>query len=74
MAAALPEQPRRPGAAAPPAPEPPRAGPALLELGRLLLAAARAHPPPWPERDPTEDLDEPAIVRKQRRQRRERQG
>lgn len=38
-------------------------------LGRLLLEAAQANPPPWPERDPAEDLDEPAIVRKGRRQR-----
>lgn len=69
MAAALPERPRRSREAAPNAP-PTDAEPALLELGRLLLAAAKAHPPPWPEPDPTEDLDEPAIVRKARRQRR----
>jgi hypothetical protein len=56
-------------AARPPTP-PTATTPALLELGRLLLAAAKAHPPPWPERDPTEDLDEPAIVRKARRKRR----
>ena len=61
MATALPERPRR---------VPAETSPALLELGRLLLAAAKAHPPPWPERDPTEDLDEPAITRKARRQRR----
>jgi hypothetical protein len=29
---------------------------------------------PWPERDPTEDLGEPALVRKQRRARREARG
>ena len=33
-------------------------------LGRLLLDAARDHPPPWPVPDSTEDLDEPAIRRK----------
>jgi hypothetical protein len=45
-----------------------------LEVARILLAWAREHPPPWPEPDPTEDLDEPAIVRKQRRQRRRAEG
>lgn len=43
-----------------------------LALGRILLAAARDHPPPWPAPDATEDLDEPALVRKQRRHRRSR--
>ena len=41
-----------------------------LEVARILLAWARQHPPPWPERDPTEDLDEPALLRKERRKRR----
>lgn len=51
-------------------PTPPARGGLLLQLGRILLAAAEDHPPPWPERDPAEDLEEPAIVRKARRQRR----
>ena len=41
-----------------------------LDVGRLLLDAAREAPPPWPEPDPTEDPEEPAIVRKERRRRR----
>ena len=41
-----------------------------LEVARILLAWAREHPPPWPEPDPTEDPEEPAIVRKERRRRR----
>ena len=41
-----------------------------LDVGRLLLEAARETPPPWPEPDPTEDLDEPAILRKERRRKR----
>ena len=40
-----------------------------LALGRILLAAARDHPPAGPERDLSESTDEPAFVRKQRRQR-----
>lgn len=48
--------------------------PARAELALLMLEGARRllreRPPPWPEPDPTEDPDEPAIVRKQRRRRR----
>jgi hypothetical protein len=40
------------------------------DVGRLLLEAARAHPPPWPDPDLEEDVDEPAIVRKAGRLRR----
>lgn len=50
--------------------------PARAELARLLLEGARRlrlegeRPPPWPERDPAEDLEAPAIVRKAARARR----
>jgi len=56
--------------AVPVGPRGPLARALAAEVGRLLLAAAREHPPPWPEPDPTEDPEEPAIVRKARRQRR----
>jgi hypothetical protein len=63
---------------------------ALLAVYRAYGGAARVPPAvrqrleayveerlgrrPWPERDPAEDLGEPALVRKQRRQRREARG